>query len=455
MHRIISFLISSFPYTPPGKPLCVVEPRIILMTANIKKDCDMQNNFIGRLGALFAGSLVKQIMIGLVAGVALAWFSRDAALAVGLLGELFVRALKAVAPLLVLVLVISSIANHQQGQKTNIRPIIMLYLLSTFFAAVVAVIFSHLFPQTLSMNVGATQITPPSGISEVLHGLLMSMVSNPIEALMNANYIGILVWALGLGLAFRHASPSSKAFLNDASNAATWVVRCVIRCAPLGIFGLVASILASTGFDALWEYANLLALLLGCMLIMALVINPMLVFQKIRRNPYPLVFTCMRESGVTAFFTRSSAANIPVNMALAKRLNLDEDTYSVSIPLGATISMAGASITITVLTLAAVHTLGIAVDVPTAILLSLVASLCACGASGVAGGSLLLIPVACNMFGIPNDLAMQVVAVGFIIGVLQDSAETALNSSTDILFTAAVCQAEAERQPRRTVSESE
>lgn len=415
----------------------------------------MQNNFIGRLGALFAGSLVKQIMIGLVAGVALAWFSRDAALAVGLLGELFVRALKAVAPLLVLVLVISSIANHQQGQKTNIRPIIMLYLLSTFFAAVVAVIFSHLFPQTLSMNVGATQITPPSGISEVLHGLLMSMVSNPIEALMNANYIGILVWALGLGLAFRHASPSSKAFLNDASNAATWVVRCVIRCAPLGIFGLVASILASTGFDALWEYANLLALLLGCMLIMALVINPMLVFQKIRRNPYPLVFTCMRESGVTAFFTRSSAANIPVNMALAKRLNLDEDTYSVSIPLGATISMAGASITITVLTLAAVHTLGIAVDVPTAILLSLVASLCACGASGVAGGSLLLIPVACNMFGIPNDLAMQVVAVGFIIGVLQDSAETALNSSTDILFTAAVCQAEAERQPRRTLSESE
>ena len=415
----------------------------------------MQNNFIGRLGALFAGSLVKQIMIGLVAGVALAWFSRDAALAVGLLGELFVRALKAVAPLLVLVLVISSIANHQQGQKTNIRPIIMLYLLSTFFAAVVAVIFSHLFPQTLSMNVGATQITPPSGISEVLHGLLISMVSNPIDALMNANYIGILVWALGLGLAFRHASPSSKAFLNDASNAATWVVRCVIRCAPLGIFGLVASILASTGFDAIWEYANLLALLLGCMLIMALVINPILVFQKIRRNPYPLVFTCLRESGVTAFFTRSSAANIPVNMALAKRLNLDEDTYSVSIPLGATISMAGASITITVLTLAAVHTLGISVDVPTAILLSLVASLCACGASGVAGGSLLLIPVACNMFGIPNDLAMQVVAVGFIIGVLQDSAETALNSSTDILFTAAVCQAEAERAPRRTVSESE
>lgn len=407
----------------------------------------MQNNLSRVAGVLFKGSLVKQIMVGLVAGVALAWLSRDAALAAGLLGELFVRALKAVAPLLVLVLVIASIANHQQGQKTNIRPIITLYLLSTLFAAMVAVIFSHLFPQTLSLVAGDTTITPPSGITEVLHGLLMSMVANPFDALMNANYIGILVWALGLGLAFRHASPGTKDFLNDASHAATWVVRCVIRCAPLGIFGLVASILASTGFGALWEYGSLLVLLIGCMLFMALIVNPLLVYQKIRRNPYPLVFTCIRESGVTAFFTRSSAANIPVNMALAKRLNLDEDTYSVSIPLGATISMAGASITITVLTLAAVHTLGINVDVPTAILLSLVATLCACGASGVAGGSLLLIPVACNMFGIPNDLAMQVVAVGFIIGVLQDSAETALNSSTDILFTAAVCQAEAERQP--------
>ena len=407
----------------------------------------MQNNLSRVAGVLFKGSLVKQIMVGLVGGVPLASLPRDPALAAGLLGELFVRALKAVAPLLVLVLVIASIANHQQGQKTNIRPIITLYLLSTLFAAMVAVIFSHLFPQTLSLVAGDTTITPPSGITEVLHGLLMSMVANPFDALMNANYIGILVWALGLGLAFRHASPGTKDFLNDASHAATWVVRCVIRCAPLGIFGLVASILASTGFGALWEYGSLLVLLIGCMLFMALIVNPLLVYQKIRRNPYPLVFTCIRESGVTAFFTRSSAANIPVNMALAKRLNLDEDTYSVSIPLGATISMAGASITITVLTLAAVHTLGINVDVPTAILLSLVATLCACGASGVAGGSLLLIPVACNMFGIPNDLAMQVVAVGFIIGVLQDSAETALNSSTDILFTAAVCQAEAERQP--------
>ena len=399
----------------------------------------------GLIQRLLQGSLVTQIMIGLLAGIALAWFSKSNALAVGLLGELFVSALKAVAPLLVLVLVVSSIANHQQGTKTNIRPIVMLYLLSTFFAAIVAVVASHLLPQNLTLSTAAVEITPPSGIMAVLHGLLMSMVSNPIEALMKANYIGILVWAIGLGFAFRHSSASTRTFLNDASDAVTRLVRIVIRFAPIGIFGLVGSILASTGFDALWDYAHLLGLLLGCMLLMALVFNPILVWWQIRRNPYPLVFMCLRESGVTAFFTRSSAANIPVNMALAKKLNLDEDTYSVSIPIGANISMAGASITITVLTLAAVNTLGIHVDVGTAILLSLVASICACGASGVAGGSLLLIPVACNMFGIPNDVAMQVVAVGFIIGVLQDSAETALNSSADILFCAAACQAEDRR----------
>ncbi|PNS12463.1 serine/threonine transporter SstT [Mixta theicola] len=404
------------------------------------------------IARLLGGSLVKQIMVGLVAGIALAWFSKDMALAVGLLGSLFVSALKAVAPMLVLLLVIASIANHKQGQKSNIRPIIFLYILSTFFAAVVAVVCSYLYPQVLTLSAAQTEITPPSGISEVLNGLLMSMVANPIDALMHANYIGILVWAVGLGIAFRHSSDTTKQLLNDASNAVTWMVRIVIRCAPLGIFGLVASILASTGFSALWDYAHLLILLIGCMLLMALVFNPILAWWKIRRNPYPLVFTCLRESGVTAFFTRSSAANIPVNMALAKKLNLDEDTYSVSIPLGATISMAGAAITITVLTLAAVNTLGIHVDVPTAVLLSLVASLCACGASGVAGGSLLLIPVACNMFGIPNDVAMQVVAVGFIIGVLQDSAETALNSSTDILFTAAVCQAEEQRTATKSLS---
>ncbi|HFK3781547.1 TPA: serine/threonine transporter SstT [Klebsiella oxytoca] len=397
------------------------------------------------LRRLAQGSLVKQILIGLVLGVLLATVSKPAAVAVGLLGTLFVSALKAVAPVLVLMLVMASIANHQQGQKTSIRPILFLYLLGTFAAALTAVLFSFLFPSTLHLNAAAESITPPSGIVEVLRGLLMSMVSNPIDALLNANYIGILVWAVGLGFALRHGNETTKNLINDMSHAVTFIVKVVIRFAPLGIFGLVASTLATTGFETLWGYAQLLLVLVGCMLLVALVINPLLVFWKIRRNPYPLVMTCLRESGVYAFFTRSSAANIPVNMALCEKLNLDRDTYSVSIPLGATINMAGAAITITVLTLAAVHTLNVPVDLPTALLLSVVASLCACGASGVAGGSLLLIPLACNMFGIPNDIAMQVVAVGFIIGVLQDSCETALNSSTDALFTAAACIAEDEQ----------
>lgn len=397
------------------------------------------------LRRLAQGSLVKQILIGLVLGVLLATVSKPAAVAVGLLGTLFVGALKAVAPVLVLMLVMASIANHQQGQKTSIRPILFLYLLGTFAAALTAVLFSFLFPSTLHLNAAAESITPPSGIVEVLRGLLMSMVSNPIDALLNANYIGILVWAVGLGFALRHGNETTKNLINDMSHAVTFIVKVVIRFAPLGIFGLVASTLATTGFETLWGYAQLLLVLVGCMLLVALVINPLLVFWKIRRNPYPLVMTCLRESGVYAFFTRSSAANIPVNMALCEKLNLDRDTYSVSIPLGATINMAGAAITITVLTLAAVHTLNVPVDLPTALLLSVVASLCACGASGVAGGALLLIPLACNMFGIPNDIAMQVVAVGFIIGVLQDSCETALNSSTDALFTAAACIAEDEQ----------
>ncbi|GGD22517.1 serine/threonine transporter SstT [Franconibacter daqui] len=404
-----------------------------------------QSQSRGLLQRLASGSLVKQILVGLVLGILLAWLSKPAAVAVGLLGTLFVGALKAVAPVLVLVLVMASIANHKHGQKTNIRPILWLYLLGTFSAALTAVLFSFLFPSTLHLTTGATEITPPSGIVEVLRDLLMSMVSNPVDALLKGNYIGILVWAVGLGFALRHANDTTKNFINDMSDAVTFMVKLVIRFAPVGIFGLVSSTLATTGFATLWGYAQLLVVLIGCMLLVALVINPLIVFFKIRRNPFPLVFACLRESGVTAFFTRSSAANIPVNMALCEKLNLDRDTYSVSIPLGATINMAGAAITITVLTLAAVHTLGIAVDLPTALLLSVVASLCACGASGVAGGSLLLIPLACNMFGIPNEVAMQVVAVGFIIGVLQDSCETALNSSTDVLFTAAACQAEDQR----------
>lgn len=394
----------------------------------------------GFITRLRSANLITQIILALIAGVALAALSKPAAQSVSIFGELFVHALKAVAPILVLVLVISSIANHQHGHKVNVRPIVVLYLLSTFFAAVVAVVASYTFPQTLVLHAVQQHILPPKGIIAILEGILLNMVVNPVDALINANYIGILVWAIVLGLAFRHSSPATRTVLSDISNAITWVVSKVIRCAPVGIFGLVASIFGTSGFSALASYATLLSLLLGCMLFMALVINPLLVFWKLRRNPYPLVLMCLRESGVTAFFTRSSAANIPVNMAIAKRLGLDEDTYSVSIPLGANISMAGASITITVLTLAAAHTLHLPVDLPTAIMLSLVASICACGASGVAGGSLLLVPVACNMFGIPDDLAMQVVAIGFLISVLQDSAETALNSSTDLLFTAAVCR---------------
>ena len=391
-------------------------------------------------------SLVTQIVIGLLAGILLAWLAPSAALSVAFIGKVFVSALKAVAPILVFVLVMASIANHKHGQETHIRPILVLYLFGTFAAAVVAVIASMLFPSNLVLATENIAITAPGGISEVLQSLLLSVVDNPVSALMNANFIGILAWAIGMGIAIRHAGDTTRTVLNDLSNGVTLIVRVVIRFAPLGIFGLVAATLASSGFGALLGYLHLLTVLIGCMLFVALVVNPLIVFWKLRRNPYPLVFLCLRESGITAFFTRSSAANIPVNMALSERLGLHEDTYSVSIPLGATINMAGAAITITVLSLAAVHTLGIEVDIPTAILLSVVAAIYACGASGVAGGSLLLIPLACSLFGIPSEIAMQVVAVGFIIGILQDSAETALNSSTDVLFTAAACMAK-EDQP--------
>ena len=397
------------------------------------------------LQKLMRTSLVTQIVIGLIAGILLAWLAPSAALSVAFIGKVFVSALKAVAPILVFVLVMASIANHKHGQETHIRPILVLYLFGTFAAAVVAVIASMMFPSHLVLATENVTISAPGGIGEVLQSLLLSVVDNPVSALMNANFIGILAWAIGIGIAIRHAGDTTRTVLNDLSNGITLIVRVIIRFAPVGIFGLVASTLASSGFGALLGYLHLLVVLIGCMLFVALVVNPLIVFWKLRRNPFPLVFLCLRESGITAFFTRSSAANIPVNMALSERLGLHEDTYSVSIPLGATINMAGAAITITVLSLAAVHTLGISVDIPTAILLSVVAAICACGASGVAGGSLLLIPLACSLFGIPSEIAMQVVAVGFIIGILQDSAETALNSSTDVLFTAAACLAIEER----------
>ncbi len=394
--------------------------------------------------------LVTQIVIGLVLGIALALLWPQAALSVGLLGTLFISALKAVAPVLVLVLVMAAIGNHRPGEVTLLKPVLWLYLVGTLAAAIVGVGASMLFPSVLHFKDAATGVAAPGDIREVLMGVLLSAVDNPVNAVLKANYIGILVWAIGLGVALRHASATTQKVASDLANGVTFIIQAVIRCAPLGIFGLVASTVATTGLEALTGYVHVLCVLLGSMLCVALVVNPAIVWWKIRRNPYPLVLMCLRESGVTAFFTRSSAANIPINMAIAKRLNLDEGTYSVAIPLGATINMAGAAITISVLTLAAAHTLGIAVDIPTALLLCVVSALCACGASGVAGGSLLLIPLACSMFGISNDIAMQVVGIGYIISVLQDSTETALNSSTDVIFTAAVCLSEDGRAPAST-----
>ena len=399
----------------------------------------MTNNTI--YGKFMGGNLILRIAVGIAAGIVLALAWPDAAKAAMLFGTLFVQALKAVAPVLVLVLVAAALAAHREGGHAPLRPIVILYLAGTLSAAFIAVVMSMLFPTTLVLNVTDLALDPPQGIGQVLNNLLFKMVDNPVSAIMNGNFIGILIWGVALGLGMRQASPASRDMLVDISHAITSIVRVVIRLAPLGIFGLVAGNLAEFGFSVLADYARILTVLLSSMLIIALLLNPLIVWLKIRRNPYPIVLTALRESGITAFFTRSSAANIPVNLSLCEKLGLDENTYAVSIPLGATINMAGAAITITVLTLAATHTLGIAVDFPTALLLSVVAALSACGASGVAGGSLLLIPLACGLFGIPNEIAMQVVAVGFVISVLQDSAETALNSSTDVVFTVAVCEA--------------
>jgi serine/threonine transporter len=391
--------------------------------------------FINRI---MSGSLVLQIAIGIVAGVVLSLISPEAGSASMLLGNLFVQALKAVAPVLVLVLVASAIANRRTSHTSQLRPIVIMYLVGTIAAALLAITMSTLFPTTLALRLPEATATAPQGIAEVLGGLLLKLVDNPVNAIISANYIGILVWGVLLGIFLHRAAETTRQVLADLADAVTHIVRIVIRLAPIGIFGLVAGNLAESGLQALGGYARILTVLLASMLIMALLINPLIVWLRTRSNPYPIVLTALRESGVTAFFTRSSAANIPVNLALCERLDLEKDTYALSIPLGATINMGGAAITITVLTLAATHTLGIDVDVLTALLLSVVAALSACGASGVAGGSLLLIPLSCGLFGISDDIAMQVVAVGFVISVLQDSAETALNSSTDVVFTAAV-----------------
>ena len=381
-------------------------------------------------------SLVKRILIGLITGIILALTVDKYVSGIVIFGTLFVGALKAVAPILVFFLVMSAISQHKSGKKTNMGSIIGLYLLGTFLAGLVAVVASFIFPISLTLGASATDVTPPGGVIEVLQNLLMNIVDNPVKALTNANYIGILSWAVMLGLALKNADKGTKTLISNVSDALSQIVRWVINFAPLGIMGLVFDSIATQGLGTLLGYGQLIILLVGSMAFLALVVNPLITFIMIRKNPYPLVLKCLKDSGITAFFTRSSAANIPVNMELCEELGLDKDTYSVSIPLGATINMGGAAITISILTLAAVHTLNIQVDIGMALLLSLLSAVSACGASGVAGGSLLLIPLACSLFGIPNDVAMQVVGVGFIVGVIQDSCETALNSSTDVLFTA-------------------
>lgn len=379
-------------------------------------------------------SLIKRIIGGLIVGIILGCVVPQAT-AIGVLGDLFVTALKSLAPILVFFLVIHSLAGMQPGKSSNMKQIIVLYLVGTVLAALTAVVASYLFPSTLELVATEAQ-EAPQGIWEVLKTLLINAVSNPIGAMVDANFIGVLVWGVIFGLALKHASQQTKDVLGNISDALGTAIKWVISCAPFGIMGLIFTTISTTGFEAFKSYGKLILVLVGCMLFVAFVVNPIIVFLNIRKNPYPLVLKCVKDSGIMAFFTRSSAANIPVNMRLCEELGLDEDKYSVSIPLGATINMAGAAITITVLTMAAANTLGIQIDFPSAVLLSILASLGACGASGVAGGSLLLIPMACSLFAIDADIAYQVVGVGFIIGVIQDSCETALNSSSDALFTA-------------------
>ena len=381
-------------------------------------------------------ALVKRILVGLILGAILG-IAVPGATGIAILGDVFVSALKAIAPLLVFFLVISSLCNAGKSHGGVIKTVIILYMFSTVLAAVIAVFASMAFPVKLTLATAATtDAAAPQGIVEVLNNLLLNLVSNPVSSLVNANYVGILMWAILLGLAFRAANNMTKNVLSDVADGISTVVTWIINMAPFGIFGLVFNTVSTNGLDIFTTYGKLLLLLVGCMLFIYFVTNPLLVYWCIRKNPYPLIFHCLKRSALTAFFTRSSAANIPVNMKVCEEMGLDRDTYSVTIPLGATINMDGAAITITVMTMATAFTLGIHVDIPTAIILSLLAALSACGASGVAGGSLLLIPMACSLFGISDDVSMQVVAVGFIIGVIQDSVETALNSSSDLLLSA-------------------
>ena len=381
-------------------------------------------------------SLIKRIAIGVVVGAVLGLLVPKFTV-IGLLGDMFVGGLKAIAPLLVFALVANALSQTREGQQNNMKTVIVLYLFGTFAAALTAVISHYIFPISLKLGAeAATKATAPQGVGEVFKDLLLKMVDNPVNALAQANYIGVLVWAVVFGFAMRTASNHTKDLLNTLAEVTSQIVRWIINLAPFGILGLVFNTISENGVGVLADYGVLILVLVGTMAFVALVVNPIIAFVMMGKNPFPLVFRCLKDSGITAFFTRSSAANIPVNLQLCKDLGLNPDTYSVSIPLGSTINMAGAAVTINVLTLAAVTTLGIQVDFATALILSVVSAISACGASGIAGGSLLLVPVACSLFGISNDLAMQVVGVGFIVGVIQDSCETALNSSTDVLFTA-------------------
>lgn len=382
-------------------------------------------------------SLVLRILFGIIIGLVLALTIPEQASFVSIFGSLFVSALKAVAPVLVFFLVLHAVGGQKKETKTNMKTVIVLYAIGTFLAGFVAVVASYIFPTKLTLQSSAENVTPPGGVLEVFETLLFNIVTNPVTAIMEANYIGILAWAVLLGIALKAANNETKVVLSNLADAISKVVYWVISLAPIGILGLVFDAISSNGLAVLKDYLNLLYVLVGSMLFVAFIINPIIVFVVTRKNPYPLVLKALRESGVTAFFTRSSAANIPVNMQLCEKLGLNKDTYAVAIPLGATINMAGAAVMISVLTLATAHTLGIEVDMWTAVILMVVSAVSAAGASGVAGGSLLLIPVACSLFGISNEIAMQVVAIGFIIGIIQDSCETALNSSTDVIFVAA------------------
>lgn len=385
---------------------------------------------------------IMQVVIGLILGVILAMIIPGDKTVLPAFGNLFVSALKAMAPILVFVLVSSAIAGHNKGTKTNMKPVILVYFFSMIFASILALCMSYAFPVTFpALADAASEVSPPQGISEVLLNFIMQAVDNPVNALIKGNYVAILVWGIAFGLMFRVAHEPTKLVLDDLAQTVAGVVRIVIRFAPLGVMGLVySSCTQEGGFANLLNYVQVVLVLVATMLLIAFVLNPLLAFIVCRKNPYPLIFTSITQSAVTAFFTRSSAANIPVNLALCERLNLPKETYAISIPLGCTINMSGAAVTIVIMTMAAVRTLGIEVDFASALLMCIASVLCACGTSGIAGGSLMLIPLACSIFGIGNDIAMQVVGIGFIIGVIQDSTETALNSSSDVVFTAVACR---------------